>query len=142
MRTILPLLLSGLLALSSCGGGTSSDPLVGTYVLDVDKTLARRGAAKPDEAALRSMRADFAPDAYRFDLREDEFALRVGSGAGSLVVEGSWDREAGGLRLVNETANGVDIPDDQGGGQVSTARVEDGWIVLVTDEGEVWLRRA
>ena len=133
--------LCGLLLLAGCGGGGASDPLAGTYVLDVEKTLSASGTAKPDAASLQAIQADFTPDAYRFELGDDTFALTVGTASSPLVVEGTWERTAGGLTLTHTDVNGQDAAPEGGAPLTSTARVEGDWIVLQADGQEIWLRK-
>jgi hypothetical protein len=132
-------LVLGTLVLGGCGGD-AQHPLAGTYVMDVEKTLAvaaEAGAGKVTARETQAMRQDFA--AYVLVLSpEGAFDLRVGE---ALHLEGRWAETDAGVSLATTRAGGEPVADADAA--PTDARVEGAWIVLVGPDGRrMYLRRA
>jgi hypothetical protein len=133
------------LFLAGCGGASSPDPLVGTYAMDVDRTLGAGSigtTAVRDASTLPAVRLELAPDVYSFVVRDDgTYALTYGP-SGAFVMEGSWRRSDAGIVFVAQRAAGEPVTEQDAGATPDVARVEGTTIVLRSPEGaETFLRK-
>jgi hypothetical protein len=141
MNTRISFLLLALasLAVAACGGGGSTDPIVGTYVLDVERSLAS-APSKPTDAEMAAVRVDFGPSAYRFDVLADgSFVLTVGNTAAPFVLRGTWERTPTGVNLTTTEVNGQAAGADAG--PSLPCRTEGTGLVLTADGRDLFLRR-
>jgi hypothetical protein len=144
--TLALLLLASVAA--GCGPGDSyaEGTVVGTYVLDVDRTpaVAATGgddaSRQADEARRARLRAKFGPDAYRIEVLADgTFRTTVAQPDAPFTFSGTWTRTGDGLRLVTTEVDGSAPPADAA--TVETAAVEPGALVLTEGGRTVYLRR-
>jgi hypothetical protein len=138
MRTLTCALFSLALLLPACGGGasTGTDPVVGSYGLDVERTSG--GGAAPGDVARR--KGKFGADAYRVDVLADgSFRTTVRMSDEPFEMTGTWEHAPTGLVLRTTAVNGEPPPPEHV--TVESAVVEGDALVLGPAEQRIYLRR-
>jgi hypothetical protein len=142
---LIPLALA-LLLLCACGGESPGDhPLAGTYVVDVQKSLAAAPLTlgKASEGAVAHVQGQLTASDYVLVLSGDwTFRLTVGSGEDAFTIEGRWGPTANGVTMETQRAQGEPVLPADGGGVPTIATREGDWLVLSSDGRTVYLSKS